>query len=187
MPFKFTKLEIPEVLIIEPTVLKDERGFFMEGFKYSEFQKNGISFNILQENLSHSKKNVLRGLHYQLKEAAQGKLICAVWGSLFDVAIDLRIGSPSYGKWVGVTLSRENRKMIWIPPGFAHGFLALEDDTEILYKTTGEYSQEKERGIIWNDPTIGIKWPFKNPLLSKRDRNLPTLDKAENDFHWEKN
>jgi len=183
MPFNFKTLQIPDLILIEPRVFEDKRGFFLESFKFSEFNKAGIHFNFVQDNHSKSKKGVLRGIHYQLNPKAQGKLIRCIRGRIWDVAVDIRKGSPWYGKWVSVELSEENKLMLWIPPGFAHGFVALED-AEIIYKCTEEYDPTLDRGIIWNDPTIGINWPLKTPILSEKDALLPTLDKAENNFEY---
>ena len=181
MPFEFKKLEIPDVVLVIPKVFGDERGFFMETFKKSDFEKFGIKGDWVQDNHSRSKKGVLRGLHYQLEPKAQGKLVRVVRGMVFDVAVDIRKGSPWYGKWVGVILSEENKYMLWIPPGFAHGFLALEE-SEVVYKCTAEYAPELDRGIIWNDPEIGIVWPIENPILSPKDSKHPFLKDAENNF-----
>lgn len=184
MPFEFIKLEIPEIVLIKPKVFEDERGFFLEFFKYSEFAKAGIDYNFVQDNHSKSKRGVLRGLHYQLKPRAQGKLIRCIKGRIWDVAVDIRKGSPTFGKWVAAILSEENKYMLWIPAGFAHGFVALED-SEIIYKCTEEYAPELERGIIWNDPEIGIKWPLSQPIVSKKDAILPELKETENNFVYE--
>ncbi|GAB5045802.1 dTDP-4-dehydrorhamnose 3,5-epimerase [Thermodesulfovibrio sp. TK110] len=181
MPFEFIKLEIPEVVLIKPRVFEDERGFFLEFFKYSDFAKAGIDYNFVQDNHSKSKKGVLRGLHYQLKPKAQGKLIRCIKGRIWDVAVDIRKGSPTYGKWVSALLSEENKYMLWIPPGFAHGFVALED-CEVIYKCTEEYDPALDKGIIWNDSEISIKWPLSQPVLSKKDAILPELKEAENNF-----
>ncbi len=175
--FKFTKLEIPDVVLIEPTVFEDSRGFFMESYNYREFEAFGLKDNYVQDNHSRSSKGVLRGLHYQLKERAQAKLIRVVRGEIFDVAVDIRKTSPYYGKWVAVNLSEENKKMLYIPEGFAHGFCVLSEVADVLYKTTNFYSPRHERGIIWNDPKIGIDWPIKEPILSKKDRSWPLLTK----------
>ncbi len=182
MPFKFQRLEIPELILIDPQVFYDERGFFLEAYKYSEFSSFGIPDRFLQDNHSYSKHKVLRGLHYQNPPKAQGKLIRVISGEIFDVAVDIRKGSPTYGKWVGVVLSSENKRMLYIPPGFAHGFLVLSERAEVLYKTTEEYSPEYEAGIIWNDPEIGIEWPIKDPILSPKDQSWPRLREAKNDF-----
>jgi len=183
MPFKFKKLEIPDVILIEPIVFTDERGFFIETFKASDFKANNISYEFVQDNHSKSRKGVLRGLHYQLKPMEQGKLVRCIKGKIWDVAVDIRKGSPWYRKWVGVELSEENKFMLWIPPGFAHGFVALED-AEVIYKCTKEYAPQYDRGIIWNDPELAIHWPIKNPILSLKDANLPNLKNAENNFEY---
>jgi dTDP-4-dehydrorhamnose 3,5-epimerase len=176
MPFNFKSLSIPDVILIEPFIFRDERGAFAEMYKLSDFKKLGILDNFVQDNYSISGKWVLRGLHYQIAPAAQGKLVRVARGRIFDVAVDIRKDSPYFGKWVGIELSEDNRHMLWIPAGFAHGFVALEDNTEVLYKTTEEYAPEFERGIIWNDPEIGIEWPVKNPVLSPKDANFPFLN-----------
>ncbi len=181
MNFEFIRLEIPEVILIKPRVFEDDRGFFMETYKTSTFKEFGIDYPFVQDNHSKSKKRVLRGLHYQLEPKAQGKLIRCIKGKIWDVAVDIRKGSPTYAKWVAIELSEENKHMLWIPPGFAHGFVALED-SEIIYKCTEEYAPELDRGIIWNDPEIGIKWPLSQPVLSKKDAILPELKEAENNF-----
>lgn len=179
MPFNFKSLSIPDVILIEPFIFRDERGAFAEMYKLSDFKKIGILDNFVQDNYSISGKWVLRGLHYQIAPAAQGKLVRVARGRIFDVAVDIRKDSHYFGKWIGVELSEDNRYMLWIPPGFAHGFVALEDNTEVLYKTTEEYAPEFERGIIWNDPEIGIEWPVKNPVLSPKDANFPFLNNEQ--------
>lgn len=186
MPFKFQRLEIPDVILIEPQVFGDERGFFMETYKHSEFSAFGITEHFLQDNHSRSKKGVLRGLHYQNPPKAQGKLVRVVLGEIFDVAVDIRKGSPTYGRWVGVILSAENKRMLYIPPGFAHGFCVLSDVAEVIYKVTEEYAPELEAGIIWNDPEIGIQWPIPTPILSTKDSRWPTLKEADNRFVYER-
>jgi len=185
MPFTFKRLEIPEIILVEPKVFHDERGFFMETYKYSDFATFGIAEHFVQDNHSRSVKGVLRGLHYQNPPKAQGKLVRVVVGEIFDVGIDIRRGSPTYGKWVGEILSAENKRMLYIPPGFAHGFCVLSDVAEVLYKTTAEYAPECEAGIIWNDPGIGIEWPIKCPILSPKDAKWPTLAKADNRFVYQ--
>jgi dTDP-4-dehydrorhamnose 3,5-epimerase len=184
MPFDFQILEIPGLMLIEPRVFGDKRGFFMETFKLSEFRANGVAGDFVQDNMSRSQKGVLRGLHYQLNPKAQGKLVMAIKGAVFDVAVDIRKGSPYYGRWVSRELSADNRLMFWIPPGFAHGYLTLSDSAAIIYKTTEEYAQELERGIIWNDPSIGIEWPLESPVLSDRDKALPAIGDAEINFSY---
>lgn len=185
MPFQFKSLEIPEVILIEPQVFSDERGFFMEVYKYSEFASFGITERFIQDNHSRSKKGVLRGLHYQNPPKAQGKLVRVISGEIFDVAVDIRKGSPTFGKWVGIKLSAENKRMLYIPPGFAHGFCVLSDIAEVLYKTTEEFAPECEAGIIWNDPDINIDWPIKNPVLSSKDAKWPRLKDAVNGFVYQ--
>lgn len=182
MPFEFKMLGIPDVILIEPKIFKDDRGFFAETYKSSDFKKAGINKAFVQDNFSYSKKGVLRGLHYQLNPSAQGKLVRVLKGSIFDVAVDIRKGSPHFGKWVSAVLSEENRLMLWIPEGFAHGFLSLDEGTEVLYKNTNEYDPSLDRGIIWNDPQIGIRWPAGDPLLSGKDNEHPLLAKAESNF-----
>ena len=166
-----TATALPEVLVIEPKVFGDTRGFFYESYNRRTFHEaTGLKVDFVQDNHSRSAKNVLRGLHYQL-EQAQGKLVRATLGSVFDVAVDIRKQSPNFGRWVGVELSAENKKMMWIPPGFAHGFLVLSDFAEFVYKTTDYYAPEHERAILWNDPTIGVQWPLRGaPLLSGKDQ-----------------
>ena len=188
MPFTFKKLEIPDIVLIEPRLFGDERGFFLETYKRSEFlEAGGIDADFTQANHSRSKRGILRGLHYQLKPKAQGKLVRVSRGAIFDVAVDIRKGSPWFGKWVGVTLTDENKLMLWIPPGFAHGFATLEDDTDVLYAATDEYSPEHDRGIIWNDPEISVKWPIKDPVISDKDARLPSLKEAWNNFIYGEN
>jgi len=184
MPFIFTKTKIPDVVHIEPKVFKDDRGFFMETYKKSDFEKNGIDTDFVQDNHSKSTKGVLRGLHYQMEPMEQGKLVRCIRGKIWDVAVDIRKGSPWYAKWVAVELSEKNKQMLWVPPGFAHGFITIEDNTEVVYKVTKEYAPNLDRGIIWNDSTIAINWPVKNPILSKKDMLHPNLEKAENNFSY---
>ena len=168
---KVTPTAIPEVLLIEPKVFGDDRGFFFESFNQKVFEEaTGLKVAFVQDNHSKSARNVLRGLHYQIKQA-QGKLLRVVLGEVFDVAVDIRKDSKTYGQWVGQILSAENKRQLWIPPGFAHGFLTLSENAEFLYKTTDYYSAENERCIAWDDPKIGIKWPLTAaPLLSAKDR-----------------
>lgn len=170
---------IPDVLIIEPKVFEDERGFFFESFNENRFKSlTGADYQFVQDNHSRSKKDVLRGLHYQISKP-QGKLVRVVHGEVFDVVVDLRQSSVHFGKWVGVILSAENRKQLWIPPGFAHGFLTVSDNAEFLYKTTDYWAPEYERTLRWDDPAIGIKWPSLTPLLSKKDLAGSFLSDAE--------
>ncbi len=184
MSFKFSRLEIPDVILVEARSLGDERGFFMETFKESAFVANGIDSRFVQDNYSHSIKGVLRGLHYQLNPKAQVKLVNVLKGEIFDVAVDIRKGSPTYGKWVGDVLSEHNHRMLYVPVGFAHGFCVLSDEADVLYKASEEYTPEYERGIVWNDPEIAIKWPADKPLVLKKDSSLPTIRAAENNFTY---
>jgi dTDP-4-dehydrorhamnose 3,5-epimerase len=185
MPFRFSRLEIPEVVLIEPMVFLDERGFFMETYKYSEFAAQGIKEPFVQENHSRSSRRILRGLHYQTRAKAQGKLVRAVLGEVFDVAVDLRKGSPTYGKWVATVLSAENKRMLYIPPWCAHGFCVLSEEAEVVYKVTEEYAPKYEAGIVWNDSELTIPWPMNDPILSSRDRAWPGLRQVDNDFVYE--
>ena len=176
---KVTSLSIPDVLLIEPQVFGDERGFFFESFNQNEFEKAlGHKINFVQDNHSKSIKGVLRGLHYQLPPKAQGKLVRLTQGEVFDVAVDLRKSSPTFGKWVGEILSADNKKQMWIPKGFAHGFVTLTDTAEFLYKTTDFYSKEHEQAIRWNDETIGIQWPTKDIALSVKDETAQSFKEA---------
>lgn len=176
---KVTPLYIPDVLLIEPEIFGDNRGFFFESFNQENFEKViGKKINFVQDNHSKSIKGVLRGLHYQLPPKAQGKIVRVTQGEVFDVVVDLRQSSATFGKWVGEILSSENKKQIWIPEGFAHGFLTLSDTAEFLYKTTDFYSLEHEHSISWNDPNIGIKWPDINIVLSPKDKAANTFLKS---------
>ncbi len=182
MPFKFKRLSIPDVILIEPRVFGDDRGFFMETYKKSDFLKVGIKEEFVQDNHSKSIKGVLRGLHYQLEPKAQGKLVRCIRGKIFDVAVDIRKNSPTFKKWVGVELSEDNKLMVYVPPGFAHGFLTLSEEAEVLYKTTEEYAPELDSGIIWNDEDIGVNWPVDmvdRIILSEKDKKLPNLKNAK--------
>jgi len=182
MPFTFKRLSIPDVQLIEPRVFPDGRGFFLETYKYSDFKQAGIPEYFTQDNYSRSEKGVLRGLHYQKHPHGQGKLVRCVKGSIFDVAVDIRKGSPTYGTWVGAELTEENNHLLYVPDGFAHGFQVLSDFAEVLYKCTTEYYPAADRGIIWNDPAIAIQWPLADPLLSKKDTVHPLLKDADNNF-----
>lgn len=172
---------IPDVLLIEPKVFGDDRGFFFESFNQKVFQEaTGLDLAFVQDNHSRSAKNVLRGLHYQLPPKAQGKLVRVVQGEVFDVAVDLRKSSKTFGQWVGVHLSAENKKQLWVPEGFAHGFVVLSETAEFLYKTTDYYAPEYERSLLWNDPALGIKWPIDGQLkLAAKDAAALTLDNAD--------
>ncbi len=175
------KTAIPDVLIFEPKVFGDERGFFFESFNQKLFEEAvGYPVTFVQDNHSKSSKGVLRGLHYQLPPHAQGKLVRCVAGEVFDVAVDIRKSSPTFGQWVGVHLSGENKRQLWIPEGFAHGFLTLSDTAEFLYKTTNYYNQQSERGVRWDDSTLNIKWSQINyPILSEKDKAMPFLKDSE--------
>jgi len=178
---KFLSTEIKEVIIIEPDVFQDDRGFFMETFRANLLAENGINYQFVQDNHSGSKKNILRGLHYQIKNP-QGKLVRAIRGQIFDVAVDLRRSSNTFGKWVAIILSEENKKIFWIPPDFAHGYYVLSDWAEIVYKATDYYAPEYDRSLLWNDPDLGIDWPIPSgiePLLSQKDRKASRLKEAE--------
>lgn len=179
---KIVDTAITDVKIIEPAVFGDERGFFFESFNQAKFnQAVGYDVAFVQDNHSRSAKGVLRGLHYQLPPHPQGKLVRCVVGEVFDVAVDIRKSSPTFGQWVGVYLSAENKRQLWIPPGFAHGFLTLSEYAEFLYKTTDYWAKDCEQAIIWNDPSIAIDWPAFDgqPLLSEKDRLAPKLSEQQ--------
>ena len=179
---KVTATKIPGLLVIEPRVFGDERGFFFESFNEQAFNAGtGNTLKFVQDNHSKSVKGVLRGLHYQLPPKAQGKLVRVVQGEVFDVAVDIRKDSPTFGQWVAETLSADNKKQLWIPPGFAHGFLTLSDSAEFLYKTTDYWSPEHERAIIWDDPTLKIDWPLNGlvPQLAAKDAAAVEFSAAE--------
>ena len=175
-----TPTAIPDVLVLEPKVFGDARGFFFESYNRKAFQvATGLDVDFVQDNHSHSAQGVLRGLHYQIQQP-QGKLVRVVAGAVFDVAVDIRRSSPTFGRWVGLELSAENKKMMWVPPGFAHGFLVLSETAEFLYKTTDYYAPSFERAIAWSDPQIGIAWPLPfAPLLSAKDQAAVHLRDAE--------
>jgi dTDP-4-dehydrorhamnose 3,5-epimerase len=177
---KVTPLAIPEILLIEPAVYGDDRGFFFESFNQARFNEAvGADISFVQDNHSKSAKGVLRGMHYQIRQA-QGKLVRVVEGEVFDVAVDMRKSSSTFGKWIGETLSAENRRQVWIPPGFAHGFLVLSQTAQFLYKTTDFYSPEHERSLIWNDPALAINWPLDGqPALSAKDAAATRLEDAD--------
>lgn len=177
---KATPTKIPDVWLLEPEVFGDERGFFLESYNKKVFQEQlGINPNFVQDNHSRSRKNVLRGLHYQIKQP-QGKLVRVVLGTIYDVAVDLRKSSPTFQQWVGVELSSESKGQLWVPEGFAHGFLVLSQFAEVLYKTTDYYKSQQERSLLWNDPDLAISWPLKEePLLSTKDKAGQTLQEAE--------
>jgi dTDP-4-dehydrorhamnose 3,5-epimerase len=173
--------KIPEVLIIQPDVFKDERGFFFENYNYKKYADGGISVKFLQDNHSRSVKNTLRGLHYQINPG-QDKLVRVIVGEVFDVAVDIRYGSPTYGEWVGIYLSAENKKQVFIPKGFAHGFCVTSQIAEFEYKCSEYYTPENERGILWNDEHLNIEWPVNHPILSKKDLSLSKFLTIDKDF-----
>ncbi len=182
MAFTFQKLKIPDVILIEPKVYNDQRGCFVETYKRSEFIEYGIEEEFVQDNLSHSTKGTLRGLHFQKHPKAQAKLVMVLSGEVFDVAVDIRKDSPTYGQWIGLTLSNKKFQMLYIPVGFAHGFCVLSDEADFVYKVSDEYSPELDSGILWNDSIIGIEWPVSEPLLSPKDADLPPLNEADSNF-----
>lgn len=178
---EFESTGIPEVILVKPKVFGDARGFFLETFRQSLFEKHIGAWTFVQDNHSGSSQGILRGLHYQL-EHTQGKLVRAALGEIFDVAVDIRHGSATFGCWTGAVLSSENRYQLWVPPGFAHGFYVISEWAEVFYKATDYYDQQSERGILWNDPAIGVQWPLVNglaPLLSAKDAAAPLLADAE--------
>jgi len=175
MPFEFERLEIPDVILIKPKVFEDHRGFFIEVFKKEDFEKFGINFNPVQENHSKSKYGVLRGLHFQKEPYQQAKLIRCIKGKIFDVAVDIRRNSPTFGRHVSTILSSKNKQILFIPKGFAHGFQVLSKEAEVIYLTDVPYKPEYDSGIIWNDEDLKIEWPIKQPILSEKDKNLPKL------------
>ena len=184
MPFNFKRLEIPEIILIETKIFEDGRGFFMEICKHSDFAAAGIKEHFLQDNYSKSLNGVLRGLHFQKNPNSQGKLVWCMRGRIFDVAVDIRKGSRTFGHWVSAELSEENNRLLYVPPAFAHGFVVLSEAAGVIYKCTREYSPEDDRGIVWNDPEININWPVKNPVLSEKDKRHPLLRDADNNFEY---
>jgi dTDP-4-dehydrorhamnose 3,5-epimerase len=178
---KFLPTSLPDVVVVEPRVLTDERGFFLETWQAQKFADGGIDVSFVQDNHSASRQWVLRGLHYQITRP-QGKLVRVTLGEVFDVAVDMRRSSPTFGRYVGEYLSADNRKMMWVPPGFAHGFLVMSDRVEFMYKCTDYYSPHDERSLLWNDPDIGIPWPLPagvEPIVSSRDKNAARITDAE--------
>ena len=178
MPFEFERLKIPDVILVKPKVFGDERGFFMETYKKSDFEKAGIGGEFIQDNHSRSRYGVLRGLHFQREPYAQAKIVRAVRGVIYDVAVDLRRNSPTFGRWVGVILSEFNKWQLYVPRGFAHGFAVLSDVADVVYKVDNVYAPGYEGGIIWSDPELGIDWPVDEPIVSEKDRRWPTLREA---------
>ncbi len=183
MPFSIKELNIPDVLLINAEVHGDERGHFSEIYKNSEFSLKGLKKEFPQDNLVFSGKNVLRGLHYQLQPSVQGKLVTVIKGEIFDVALDIRYNSPSYGKWVWQILDDVERKMMYIPEGFAHGYCVLSNESIIAYKTTAEYSPHLDCGIKWNDSYLNIEWPVQHPILSEKDQNLSDFRRSNRNLH----
>ena len=185
MSFVFIKLEIPEVILIKPKLFKDDRGYFIEIYKASDFKMHGIDINFVQDNHSFSKAGIIRGLHFQRNPNAQGKLVRVMQGKVFDVVVDIREGSPTYGKWVSTILSGKNHAMVWVPMGFAHGICVLED-AHVLYKLSGaEYNEMDYRSILWNDPKIHVKWPIQDPDLSAKDCMAKSLHDIDNNFIYD--
>jgi dTDP-4-dehydrorhamnose 3,5-epimerase len=182
MAFTFERQAIPEVILVKPQVRGDERGFFKEHYKQSEFMAGGIPDLFIQDNHSRSTKHILRGLHYQKLPKAQAKLVSVIRGKLLDVAVDIRRGSLTFGKYVAVELSDENHYQLYVPVGFAHGFVVLSEHADVFYKVSGDYSPEHDRGVLWNDPAIGIAWNVTQPLLSNKDQLQPLLANADNNF-----
>jgi len=182
----FIPLTIPDVILVEPAVHGDNRGYFLESYRHDQFVQNGIDSEFVQDNMSSSTHGVIRGLHYQKNPCPQGKLVRVVAGEVFDVAVDIRDGSPYYGKWVGQFLSAENKRSMYVPPGFAHGFCVVSEHAEFHYKCTGYYSPENEKGILWNDPAVGIEWPIplEHAILSEKDANAPILANADNNYTY---
>lgn len=186
MPFDFKQLEeIPNLVLVEPVQFGDDRGWFMETYKQSAFEEVGIDAEFLQDNHSLSvHEGTIRGLHYQREPKPQGKLVRCVRGSLLDVAVDIREGSPTYKEWASVELSAENARQLWVPPGFAHGFCSLEPHTEICYKVTEEWDEELDSGFAWDDPEIGVDWPVDDPVLSQRDETAPSFADCDANFTY---
>lgn len=179
MPFRFQKLSIPGLILIETTFYNDHRGQFYESYSEREFALHAVETRYVQDNFSRSRKRVLRGLHYQKAPMAQAKLVRCVEGAIYDVAVDLRPGSETYGRWEAVTLSAENGLQLYIPQGFAHGFAVLSEEASVFYKVTEFYSPEHEAGVIWNDQQLAIEWPFSHPVLSEKDQRLPSLARLD--------
>jgi dTDP-4-dehydrorhamnose 3,5-epimerase len=183
MSFNFKKLDIPDVILVEPISFNDDRGYFFENYNEFNFNENGIKTKFIQDNLSYSKKNVLRGLHFQKPPKAQVKLVSVLKGEIFDVAVDLRKNSPTYMQWTSEILSEINHRSLYIPEGFAHGFYVLSDTAYVLYKVNSNYYPELDSGIIWNDSELNISWPTSDPILSIKDQNLLSLKNQDYDFN----
>lgn len=180
MGFIFNKTGLDGVILVEPRVFGDSRGFFLETYKASEFAANGININFIQDNHSKSTKGVIRGLHFQKFPKAQSKLVRCVKGKIFDVAVDIRPDSKNFGKWFGAELSEENKNMLYIPEGYAHGFSVLSEEAEVLYKASNEYAPKLDAGIKWDDKDLNIDWKVKSPVISEKDKTLPTLNEYKN-------
>ncbi|MBK6770711.1 MAG: dTDP-4-dehydrorhamnose 3,5-epimerase [Ignavibacteria bacterium] len=184
---KIIKTELPGILIFEPDFFADERGYFFESYNQKKYNDHGLNFNFVQDNISKSQKGTIRGLHYQVGENAQGKLCQVISGKVLDVAVDIRFGSPAFGKHVSVELSEENHKQIWIPPGFAHGFSVLSDEAVFMYKCTAFYSKPDERSILYNDKDLNIDWITKNEIVSEKDLKSVGFKQMEKDFFYKEN
>lgn len=184
MPFEFQRTKIPDVILIKPKVFDDDRGFFLETYKKSDFKKAGIDVDFVQMNHSKSTKGVIRGLHFQHEPYAQSKLVRCINGKIFDVAVDIRKDSKTFGKYVSVELSEENKHLLFIPKGFAHGFQVLSEEAEIEYLVDSEYAPNYEDGIIWNDENINVEWPIVNPMISKKDEKLTSLNNFKNSINF---
>lgn len=184
MPFRFNQTGIPDVMVIEPQVFPDARGFFAETYKRSVFAAHGVAETFVQCNQSKSSKGILRGLHYQKHPRAQSKLVWAVSGEIYDVVVDLRRDAPTYGKWMAVTLSADNKKILYIPTGFAHGYCVSSEEAEIVYMTTQEYAPDLEAGVIWSDSELAIDWPIREPQISDRDKGWPGFRDADHGFRY---
>ncbi|UWG50165.1 dTDP-4-dehydrorhamnose 3,5-epimerase or related enzyme [Halalkaliarchaeum sp. AArc-CO] len=183
MPFEFSDTELRGLKAIKPEVFEDDRGLFMETYKREAFEEAGIDVGFIQDNFSKSTSNVLRGLHYQTGDAAQAKIVQCTAGKIFDVVVDLKKASPTFGEYTSTILSEENKLMLYVPREYAHGFLTLSDTAKVRYKVDNDYRPNREGGIIWDDPTLAIDWPSDDPILSEKDRNWPTLETAiENDL-----
>jgi dTDP-4-dehydrorhamnose 3,5-epimerase len=184
VPFRFERLEIPDVLLVEAATFADSRGFFRESYKASAFAEAGVDVRFVQDNYSRSRDRVFRGLHYQNPPEPQAKLVQVITGEIMDYAVDIRKGSPTYGRFVTAHLTESNHRSLFVPQGFAHGFCVLSDRADVLYKVSTEYSAELDRGIKWNDPAIGIELPVADPVLSDKDAALPSLTEADNGFTY---
>lgn len=179
---KIIETNVPDLLIVEPKVFQDERGYFFEAHNQKKLKESGLELTFVQDNESKSQKGVLRGLHFQKPPYAQGKLVRVIKGAVLDVAVDIRKGSPTFGRHHAVEITEENKKMFWIPPGFAHGFVTLEDETIFFYKCTNYYNKESEGSILWNDPDLNIDWGVQNPVLSEKDRQAPAFSHFDSPF-----